>query len=69
MLPHSRAEVEFSAIGANSTMTYNLAYDSVLKDDDRVYLQLAVLYTTLSGQRRVRVHNMCLNATTDYKVK
>ena len=50
-------------------MTYLLAYDSALKDEERVYLQLAVLYTTLGGQRRVRVHNMCLTATTDHKVK
>lgn len=68
VIPHSSAEVEFAAMSENTTMTYMLAYDSALKDEERVYLQLAVLYTTLDGQRLVRVHNMCLTATTDHKV-
>lgn len=32
-----------------------------------IYLQAALLYTNLKGERRLRVHNMALNCSTKYQ--
>ena len=65
--PLHSAEVDFAKMDKNTTLCYLLAHDSTLKEDQRVYLQLAVLYTTKSRQRRVRVHNLVVNASCDHK--
>ena len=51
-------EVAFAGIDNSMTLCYNLKNDTVLKDEDRVDFQLAILYTSLDMQRIVRVHNI-----------
>ena len=36
-------------------------YDDKLTEEDGVYIQAAVLFTSCSGQRRLRVVNLALN--------
>ena len=38
-----------------------MKYDDKLTEEDGVYIQAAVLFTSCSGQRRLRVVNLALN--------
>jgi len=54
-------EVELSGVSEDASWTFLLAHDSPIKDEDKVHIQLAVLYTTpFTRKRIVRVHNMTL---------
>ena len=68
VLPYSSNEVDFASMNSSTTLMYVLKHDGVLKEDEMCYVQLAVLYTSLSGQRRVRVHNMAMAASLDHKI-
>lgn len=57
-------EIEVAACDATSTWFAELKHDTSLKDEERVHIQAALLYTTTEGQRVVRVHNLCLLAST-----
>ena len=39
-------------------------YDDKLTEEDGVYVQAAILFTSCSGQRRLRVINLALNTGT-----
>ena len=41
-----------------------IKYDDKLTDEDGVYIQAALLFTSVSGQRRLRVINLALNCGT-----
>ena len=38
-----------------------MKYDDKLTEEDGVYIQAAILFTSCSGQRRLRVVNLALN--------
>ncbi|CEP19247.1 hypothetical protein [Parasitella parasitica] len=54
-------DVELANVNADTTVGVALKHDSKLAVSKPVYFQCALLYTTAQGQRRVRVHNLCLN--------
>ena len=58
-------EVEYSGIGSDTTFCFTLRHDSstVLKDDDKCHIQLAILYTDINMRRLVRVLNLTLTAS------
>lgn len=56
----SLAEVSWNTMSDESSFCFLLRSDATLKEDDKVHIQLAVLYTTAQRERRVRVHNLCL---------
>lgn len=58
-----KGEVELNGMDAFTTLMFALCYDSALKDDERVHFQLAVLYTTPSRRRMIRVLNLSCIAT------
>lgn len=58
-----KSEVELCGMDTYTTLMFALAYDSALKEDERVHFQLAVLYTTLSRRRMIRVLNLSAIAT------
>jgi hypothetical protein len=56
-------ELEMSHVGAESCIMMNLEHSSGASLESKVFFQVALLYTTPLGQRRVRVMNLCLNTT------
>ncbi|OAD76143.1 hypothetical protein PHYBLDRAFT_123428 [Phycomyces blakesleeanus NRRL 1555(-)] len=56
-------DIELAGIDADSSIGFSLKYDARLKDTEELYFQCALLYTTTSGLRRVRVHTLCLPVT------
>ncbi|XP_042905393.1 protein transport protein Sec24C [Parasteatoda tepidariorum] len=54
-------DVELASISCDSSLAIEIKYDDKLTEEDGVCIQCAVLYTSCSGQRRLRVHNLGLN--------
>lgn len=45
-------------------MIYQISYEESLTDVKTICFQAAVLYTNSDGERRIRVHTLCLPVTT-----
>ncbi|OTF83890.1 transport Sec24C-like protein, partial [Euroglyphus maynei] len=60
----SPSDVECAAINTTTNIAIELKYDDKLTEDEHVVIQSAILYTSLSGQRRVRIHNIALASCT-----
>ncbi|ORX60553.1 hypothetical protein DM01DRAFT_1332696 [Hesseltinella vesiculosa] len=58
-------DMELAGIDEDKAMAAVLKHDSKLDPNRNVAFQCALLYTTKAGQRRVRVHNLNLTATSD----
>lgn len=57
-------DVELASIDANKSIAIEIKHDDKLPPEENVYLQIALLYTSCGGQRRLRVFNLALRATT-----
>jgi len=49
---------------ATKSVSIEIKHDDKLPPEENVYLQVALLYTSCSGQRRLRVLNLALRVTT-----
>ncbi|EGT55933.1 hypothetical protein CAEBREN_30179 [Caenorhabditis brenneri] len=58
-------DLEFATIDENKAFLTEIEHDDTLKDEAAL-IQTAVLYTSMTGQRRLRILNMCLPVTSDY---
>lgn len=54
-------DVELAAITCDTSLSIEIKYDDKLNEEEGVNIQCAILYTSISGQRRLRVHNLALN--------
>ena len=64
-MSETATEAEIAWVNNDFTFLYTYVHESNLKDEDPLYLQLAILYTSIpTGKRLVRVHNMQLLCTT-----
>lgn len=54
-------DMEFGSIDCNKAVAVEIKHDDKLTEEDGVYIQVALLYTSCSAQRRVRVLNLALN--------
>lgn len=59
-------DVEMAGLQKQSSLAIELKHEDKLNENSRVYIQMALLYTTLSGQRRIRIHNLSLSVCTQY---
>jgi protein transport protein SEC24 len=50
-------DFQLSSIDADKTFCFQLRNDRTITEDSTVYVQVAMLYTTLYGERRIRVFN------------
>ncbi|CAL2040490.1 unnamed protein product [Caenorhabditis brenneri] len=58
-------DLELATIDENKAFLTEIKHDDTLKDPASL-IQTAVLYTSMTGQRRLRILNMCLPVTSDY---
>ncbi|XP_078660546.1 protein transport protein Sec24C-like isoform X3 [Branchiostoma floridae x Branchiostoma belcheri] len=54
-------DVELAAMDCDKAVAVDFKHDDKLSEELGAYVQCAVLYTSVSGQRRLRVHNLSLN--------
>lgn len=57
-------DVELAAVDCDSAVTVEIKHDDKLNEADGAYMQAAILYTSISGQRRLRVLNAAYNCCT-----
>ncbi|XP_051896705.1 protein transport protein Sec24C-like [Pristis pectinata] len=57
-------EVQLAAIDSDKALLVEFKHSGKLQEKDGVLIQFVLLYTTLSGQRRIRIHNVGLNCST-----
>lgn len=58
------SDVEVACVNAGNSMAVELRYDDKLSENEFAVIQVAILYTSVSGERRVRCHNMALPTCT-----
>ncbi|XP_067131547.1 protein transport protein Sec24C-like [Centruroides vittatus] len=54
-------DLEIASLDDKKSITAEIKYDDKLQEEAGTYLQVATLYTSCSGQRRIRLHNLSLN--------
>jgi hypothetical protein len=60
------SELELGCVDDDTTFSGLLKVDGSIADDEKVHIQLAVLYTDRYMRRMVRVHNLGLKATSNH---
>lgn len=59
-------DVELAGLSKQTSLCVELKHEDKLNENTKVYVQMALLYTSLSGQRRIRLHNLSLNVCSQY---
>lgn len=54
-------DVEMAAVDGSKAVTVEIKHDDKLTEDTGAFAQVAVLYTSVSGQRRLRIINFAFN--------
>ena len=58
------SDLEVASINCDKTFAVKIQIESKLVEDSKVGIQCALLYTTSSGERRIRVHTLALTASS-----
>lgn len=61
---HSPTDLELGTWDADKALTALIKHDGRLEESQEAYFQCAVLYTTATGERRVRCHTLAVPVTT-----
>lgn len=56
-------DVEMAAVDCDKALTVEFKHDDTLSEESGAVMQCALLYTTIGGQRRLRIHNLSLNCS------
>ncbi|XP_036402528.1 protein transport protein Sec24C-like isoform X2 [Megalops cyprinoides] len=57
-------DVELAGLDCDKTVAVEFRHDDKLSEETGALMQCAVLYTSCSGQRRLRIHNLAVNCCT-----
>ena len=57
-------DIEFPRIDHDSSFVITLRYEDKLRENEKIYIQIATLYTNRSGIRRIRLINYGLTTTS-----
>uniref|UniRef100_A0A8C9VN13 SEC24 homolog D, COPII coat complex component n=1 Tax=Scleropages formosus TaxID=113540 RepID=A0A8C9VN13_SCLFO len=57
-------DVEMAAVDCHKAVTVEFKHDDKLSDDAGALVQCALLYTSVGGQRRLRIHNLSLSCSS-----
>jgi protein transport protein SEC24 len=57
-------DMELASIDCDKAIAIEIKHDDKLTEEDGVYVQVALLYTSCSGQRRLRILNLSLKTCT-----
>ncbi|XP_015802499.3 protein transport protein Sec24D [Nothobranchius furzeri] len=61
---NNTTDIEMAAVDCDKAVTVEFKHDDTLGEDTGALIQCALLYTTIGGQRRLRVHNLSLNCSS-----
>nr|XP_021410654.1 protein transport protein Sec24D isoform X1 [Lonchura striata domestica] len=64
MYMNNTTDVEMAAVDCDKAVTVEFKHDDKLNEDTGALIQCAVLYTSMGGQRRIRIHNIGLNCSS-----
>lgn len=60
----SPTDIDLPAMDSDKAIAVHLRHDDKLQEDSEAAFQCALLYTSTSGQRRIRVHTLALKTTS-----
>jgi len=58
-------DMELASVSSDSALTCEIKHDDKITDEEGVYIQAALLYTSVAGQRRLRIINLSLNVSNN----
>lgn len=61
---NNTTDVEMAAVDCDKAVTVEFKHDDTLSEESGAVIQCALLYTTVGGQRRLRIHNLNLNCSS-----
>ncbi|XP_060635002.2 protein transport protein Sec24D [Anolis sagrei] len=61
---NNTTDVEMAGVDCDKAVTVEFKHDDKLNEDNGALIQCAVLYTSMNGQRRLRIHNTALNCSS-----
>ncbi|KRZ25409.1 Protein transport protein Sec24C [Trichinella pseudospiralis] len=62
---NNRTDIEMATVDSDKCVTIEVKHDDKLEGGN-TYFQVAVLFTSVSGERRLRIHNLALSVAMDY---
>ncbi|XP_051284770.1 protein transport protein Sec24D isoform X2 [Dicentrarchus labrax] len=60
---NNTTDIEMAAVDCEKALTVELKHDDTLSEETGALMQCALLYTTINGERRLRIHNLSLNCS------
>ncbi|XP_045919744.1 protein transport protein Sec24D [Micropterus dolomieu] len=61
---NNTTDIEMAAVDCDKAVTVEFKHDDALSEETGALMQCALLYTTINGQRRLRIHNLNLNCSS-----
>lgn len=58
-------DIEMATVDSDKSVAVEILHDDKLKSEEGAFIQVALLYTSCSGQRRLRILNLALNCADD----
>ncbi|CAH1795236.1 unnamed protein product [Owenia fusiformis] len=59
-------DIELAVIDCDKAVSLEIKHDDKLQESEGAFIQAAILYTTISGQRRLLIHNLALSCCTQF---